>query len=451
VRPPRDHEWFVRTNHDDVVAASQSIDPGRWREIFDGVMARIAGRFSRVEPRRRVRAFVLGLLADLPRKNCWTIAEHAGEPGPHRMQHLLSQAVWDADALRDDIREIAVEKLGTQEVTLVVDETGDLKKGEHTVGVQRQYTGTAGRIENAQVGVFLTYTTAAGHTLIDRELYLPESWTTDPERRAAAGVPAETVFATKSVLAARMITRVLDSGVTVSWVTGDEVYGNAGKLRTSLEERDVGYVLAVACDHHVSTVAGSHRADALAARLPKRAWHRRSAGQGAKGHRFYDWARITLTAPADASPGWRWLLVRRNRRTGELAFYRCYSPKRVTLTALVCVAGVRWKVEESFQTSKGQTGLDEHQVRTWTSWYRWTTLVLVAHLFLAITTAAERASPAPEGLIPLTLNEIRHLFVRLVIASLTSVEGCLRWSWWRRRHQYRARQAHYQRQADREP
>ncbi len=434
-----------------MVAAGHSVDPARWRETFDQLMARLTGRFTRVEPRRRARAFVLGLLADLPRKNCWTIAEHAGDPGPHGMQHLLHKAVWDADAVRDDIRALAVEHLGAAEAVLVVDETGDVKKGVRTVGVQRQYTGTAGRIENAQVGVFLTYATALGHTLIDRELYLPASWTDDPERCAAAGVPEATAFATKTELARRMLVRALDGAVAASWVTGDEVYGAASALRAELENRGVGYVLAVACSHQVATAAGSCRADALVARLPKRAWQRLSAGAGAKGNRFYDWAWITITGPTPTRSGCWWLLVRRNRRTGELAFYRCFAPDRVPLATLVRVAGRRWTVEESFQTAKGQTGLDEHQVRTWTSWYRWTTLVLVAHLFLAVTTVAERASPTPAGLIPLTLNEIRHLFVRLVNVPAYHPMDCLRWSWWRRRHQHQAQQAHYQRQADREP
>lgn len=414
-------------------------------------MSRVAGRFSRVEPRRRARAFVLGLLSDLPRKNCWTISEHVGDDRPHGMQHLLRKAVWDADAVRDDIRTIAVERLGTQDAILVVDETGDVKKGTRTVGVQRQYTGTAGRIENAQVGVFLTYTTAAGHTLIDRELYLPKSWTADQDRCAAAGVPEGILFATKTDLAERMITRALDSGVAASWVAGDEVYGAATRLRATLEQRGVGYVLAVARNHQVATAAGAEPADALLARVPKRAWQRLSAGKGAKGHRFYDWIWISLTSADDAPVGYRWLLVRRNRRTGELAFYRCFSPVVVPLAELVRVAGRRWTVEESFQTSKGQTGLDEHQVRTWTSWYRWTTLVLLAHLFLAVVTADERVRPAPAGLIPLTLNEIRHLFVRLVIDTVVDVVDCLHWSWWRRGHQFRAQQAHYQRQSDQEP
>lgn len=440
------------TYQDRVVAAGHSVDPARWQEMFDGLMCRVAGRFARVEPRRRARAFVLGLLSDLPRKNCWSLAEYAGDDSPAGMQHLLRKAVWDADAVRDDVRTIAMEHLGADEALLVVDETGDLKKGGHTVGVQRQYTGTAGRIENAQVGVFLTYSTTVGHTLIDRELYLPRAWTKDRARCAGAGVPADIGFATKTELATRMILRALDAGVPAGWVTGDEVYGAAGRLRAALEQRGVGYVLAVACDHHVTTAGGTQRADHLIARLPKGAWQRLSAGRGAKGHRIYEWAWISLsTVNGDAPTGLRWLLARRHRRSGELAFYRCFSPTPVSLATLVRVAGRRWTIEETFQTSKGQTGLDQHQVRTWASWYRWTTLVLLAHLFLAIATAAERATPAPMGLVPLTLNEFRRLFIRLVIEPTRRVADCTRWSWWRRRHQYRAQQAHYQRQSNHEP
>jgi SRSO17 transposase len=446
----------VWTYQDRVVAAGAIVDPADvdpvgWQEKFDGLMARVANRFTRVEPRRRARAFVEGLLADLPRKNCWTIAEHAGDPTPHGMQHLLSRAVWDADQVRDDVRDVAVDHLGDTDAMLVVDETGDIKKGAGTVGVQRQYTGTAGRIENAQVGVFLTYTTTAGHTLIDRELYLPRSWTSDTDRCAAAGVPADTGFATKPALASRMILRALDGGVPARWVAADEVYGGNPTLRGDLEKRQVGYVLAVACDHRVTIATGTYRADELVARLPKRAWQRLSAGTGAKGHRFYDWAWIGLSSGQNEIAGQRWLLIRRNRRTGELAFYRCYAPGRVPLATLVRIAGRRWTVEESFQTGKGQTGLDEHQCRTWTSWYRWTTLVLLAHAFLAITTVTARARPVPAGLIPLTLNEIRHLYNNLVVTPAADIPHILRCSHWRRRHQYCARQAHYQRQSHQEP
>ncbi|MFI5753560.1 IS701 family transposase, partial [Streptomyces sp. NPDC051644] len=313
-------------------------------------MCRIAGRFARIEPRRRVRSLVLGLLSDLPRKNCWTIAEWADEKTPVGMQHLLGRAKWDADQVRDDVREYVVEHLHDDQAVLVVDETGDVKKGTATVGVQRQYTGTAGRIENAQVAVYLVYAGRRGHAAVDRELYVPRSWTTDPDRCRAAGLGEEPAFATKPELAARMVARFLDAGHRAAWVAGDEVYGGNPKLRTILEERGTGYVLAVACSHEVTTGAGKFRAATLAKKVPKRAWQKLSAGTGAKGHRFYDWAAIDL---ADPCPGSRQLLIRRNRSTGELAYYRCYSPAAVPLAELVRVAGSRWQVEEFFQAGKG--------------------------------------------------------------------------------------------------
>ena len=314
-------------------------------------MGRIAGRFARVEPRRRARAFVVGLLARLPRTNCWTIAEHVGEATPYGLQHLLGRAVWDADAVRDDVCGYVVEQLADAEAVLAVDETGDLKKGTATVGVQRQYTGTAGRTENAQVTVWLTYASSLGHGLIDRALYLPRCWSDDPDRRAAAGVPATVGFATKPALARQMIARTLDAGVPARWVTADEVYGADPQLRGELERRRLGYVLAVARDYRVPTAAGPLRADMLTLQLPKRAWQPLSAGPGAKGHRLYDWALIDIPTTEPAT-GHRWLLVRRHRRTGKRAYYRCYTPTPVPLTTLVRVAGTRWAIEEDFRPAK---------------------------------------------------------------------------------------------------
>jgi SRSO17 transposase len=427
------------------VAACHSVDPDRWQRGFDDLMGRIAGRFVRVEPRRRVRSFVLGLLAGLPRTNCWTIAEHAGEPSPDGMQHLLARASWDADAVRDDLRGYVVDHLADPGAVLVVDETGDVKKGTHTVGVQRQYTGTAGRIENAQVGVHLVYAAEHGHAFIDRALYLPRSWTADPDRCRAAGVPDDAAFATKPALAREMIARALDAGTPAAWVAGDEVYGNDPRLRADLHTRQIGYVLAVACDHHVTTAAGKRKAVDLVDRLPARVWARHSAGIGAKGHRVYDWALLDITEPG--TPGRHSLLVRRSIRTGELAFYRCYTPTPAPLATLVTVAGRRWTIEESFQAGKGLAGLDEHQVRRWTSWHRWTILAMLAHAFLAVMATAARAeTPAPQGLIALTANEIRHLFTSLVHRPLHSTMHVLGWSRWRRRHQARARECHYRRQ-----
>jgi SRSO17 transposase len=375
---------------------------------------------------------VLGLLADLPRKNCWTIAEHAGDATPDGMQHLLARAVWDHDGVRDDLRAYVVEHLGDPQAVLVIDETGDLKKGARTVGVQRQYTGTAGRIENAQVAVYLAYATDAGHALIDRDLYVPRGWTCDPDRCQTAGIPAQVGFATKPALATRMLGRALDAGVPAAWVTGDEVYGADPGLRACLEARQVGYVLAVACDHPVRAGGDTCRADALLNRVPARAWQCVSAGRGAKGHRWY-----------------HWLMARRNRKRGELAFYRCWMPRPVPLATLVGVAGRRWSIEERFQTGKGLVGLDQHQVRRWRSWYRWATLAMLAHAFLVVAAVTERSCrPPPPGLVPLTCNELQHLVAALLARPAGDLGHRLRWSLWRRRHQARARACHYHRQAN---
>src|SRR3954462_2327758 len=439
------------------MTAGVRVGPAAWRVGVDELLDRVAGRFGRVEVRHRVRAFVLGLLADLPRKNCWTIAEQVGDATPDGMQHLLARARWDTDGVADDLRDYVVEHLGEPGAVLVIDETGDGKKGRRTVGVQRQYTGTAGRIENSQVAVYLAYAARDGHALIDRELYLPKSWTDDPGRCAAAGVPADVGFATKPALATAMLTRALDAGVPAAWVTGDEVYGADPDLRAALEARRIGYVLAIAgnrrrptaATRRLPTAAGPIRADALAAALPRRAWQRLSAGAGAKGQRYHDWACLDLPAP-DRSPGagcW-WLLIRRSRRTGELAFYRCYHHTPVRLIELVAVAGRRWTVEECFQRGKGLAGLDEHQLRRWLPWRRWTLLAMLAHALLVVLAAGEHAAAPLPGLIPLTCNELQRLLPRQVLDPARRPADPEIWSRWRRRHQYRARVSHYRRQAE---
>jgi SRSO17 transposase len=364
------------------------------------------------------------------------------------MQHLLARASWDTDGVRDDLRDYVVGTLGDTDGVLVVDETGDLKKGVHTVGVQRQYTGTAGRIENAQVGVYLVYAGPRGHAMIDRELYLPESWTGDPGRLDAAGVPIDIEFATKPALAAGMLVRALVAEVPARWLTGDEVYGADPRLRAECEANRLGYVLAIGCDRRIPTDSGPIRADELAAGLPRRAWHRLSAGPGAKGQRIYDWAWIDHTDRAhrdDALDTQRWsLLIRRHRDTREMAYYRCYSPEPVPLRELVRVAGRRWSIEEAFQAGKGLAGLDEHQVRRWISWQRWTLLAMIAHALLAVIAATQHARrPEPDGLIALTCNEIRRLFTILIVEPARLIACPLAWSWWRRRHQHRARLSHY--------
>src|SRR5215207_7244983 len=401
------------TTEDHTVAAGHSVAPAGWQARLDELLGRVASRFGRVEPRRHARALVLGLLADLPRKNCWTIAEHAGQTSPDGLQHLLAGAVWDHDKVRDDVRDWLLEHLADPAAVLVVDETGDLKKGTHTVGVARQYTGTAGKVDNAQVAVYLAYATAAGHGVIDRELYLPRGWLADTERCHAAGVPTPRTFATKPELARVMLERALDAGVPASWVTADEVYGGDPALRGWLEARGLPLVLAVKCTEPLLAPSGPPvPAARLAEHIPPACWLRISAGEGAKGRRWYGWSRVVL-ATAGVPEGWaRWLLVRRSLHTGELAYYVCAG---LPLVALVRVAGCRWRVEEAFQAGKGLCGLDEHQVRRWRSWYRWVTLAMLASAFLVVPAVTEHTRhPPPLGLIPLTCNEIQHLFAALV-------------------------------------
>jgi SRSO17 transposase len=371
-----------------------------WAAGLDALHVRIAGRFARAEPRRRALAYLRGLLGNVSRKNGWQLAEHAGEATPDGMQRLLSTADWDPDRVRDDLRAYVVERLGDVGAVLVVDETGFLKKGTTSVGVQRQYSGTAGKVDNCQLGVFLAYASRKGRAFIDRELYLPECWTDDPERCRAARVPEQVGFQTKPQLAQLMLERALDAGVPASWVTADEVYGGSPTLRQWLEGRGVSYVLAVKCTESlvISGPDGPVRATAaqLAAAVPAEQWVTASAGQGAKGRRLYDWTRIQLAAPATAGKA-RWLLVRRSRRDGELAFYACSGPAGTSLVGLVRVAGTRWAVEEGFEQAKGEVGLDHYEVRKWPGWYRHITLALLAHAFLAVTRAQATSPERTKG------------------------------------------------------
>lgn len=426
------------------MAADHSVDLDGWMVILNELMARIAGRFGRVEPRRAAGAYVRGLLADIDRKNCWNLAEHAGLAGPQTLQRLLRSARWDADAIRDDVRDFVVDRLGPDGV-LVVDETGFVKKGTSSAGVQRQYSGTAGRIENCQIGVFLAYATPAGRALLDRRLYLPElTWLADSSRCQAAGVPGETAFAPKPALATDMVLAALQAGVPARWVTGDEVYGQDPRLRAALEEHWMGYVLAIAGNRRVDLEGVQVSAAEVAARVADRHWHRYRAGQGAKGPRWYAWAWTRIDQ--SEATGYRWLLIRRNLTTGELAFYRCYAPVRQPLMTLVKIAGIRWAVEESFQAAKGQVGLDHYQVRDWTAWHRHITLAMLALALLAAIAAAQ--PPSDHDQIPLTLPEIRRLLATLVLVQNRSIANVLRWSHWRRRHQATARHCHYQRRSD---
>ena len=350
------------------------------------MFSRVAGRFAQVQSRRRARGYLLGLLSSAERKNSWTIAEQAGDRSPDGMQRLLSFYSWDADVVRDDLRGYVLEHLADPTGVFVADETGFLKKGNRSAGVQRMYSGTAGRIENCQLGVFLTYVSACGRALIDRELYLPASWTGDRDRCRQAGIDEDVEFATKPQLARRMLARLLKVGVEIRWFTADEAYGDNPALRAWLREMSLNYVMAVSCDTRLNTPAGGVRADEFVAKAPRKGWQRLSAGVGSKGQRLYDWLLVDIGADDGEQ-----LLVRRSiSKPDELAFYLCHTDKPVPVAELVRVAGSRWAVEETFQFGKNEAGLDHYQVRKYQAWYRHITLSMLAAAFLAITAYTER-------------------------------------------------------------
>jgi SRSO17 transposase len=368
-----------------------------WRGELDRFCERIGGRFGRSEPRQRVSRYLCGLAAGLDRRNGWTIAEHAAEVSPDGMQRLLRKADWDVDGVRDDLRGLVLEHLGDPDAVLVIDETGFLKKGVRSAGVQRQYSGTAGRKENCQVAVFMAYVSDSGHALIDRQLYLPQSWVDDRRRCRAAGIPDDVAFATKPRMAIGMLQRVLDAAVPFGWFSADEAYGHAAYLRVWLEEHRIAHVVAVQCNDEVPTREGaSGRVDQLIAELPVRRWRRISAGDGAHGPRVYDWARIQVR-PSWSNGFGHWVLARRSiSDPDEVAYYVCYAPAATTLTRLVRVAGRRWPVEECFQQAKNEAGLDQYQVRDWRAWYAHITLSMAAHALLVIAKSiAAKGDPIP--------------------------------------------------------
>jgi SRSO17 transposase len=324
------------------------------------------------------------------RKNGWQLAEQAGDETPYATQHLLGRAVWSADEVRDDLRNYVVKYLGDEEGVLVLDETGFLKKGVKSAGVQRQYSGTAGRVENCQIGVFLAYATREGRTFLDRELYLPQSWADDRRRRAEAGVPPEVRFATKPALGRRMIERAQQAGVPFRWVTGDEVYGNDSQMRRWLEGRKTFYVLAVSCQYQVFYDGARRWASEIAKLLAQKEWKRLSAGAGTKGERLYDWALLPLGEVDEERQ--RWLLFRRSLSDPtDLAYYVVSAPKKTSLEVIVKVAGTRWAIEESFESAKGEVGLDHYEVRSWGGWYRHITLAMLAHAYLTAVRARAMA------------------------------------------------------------
>ncbi len=361
-----------------MVAMNEAVE---WARGLDGVVERIAPRFRRIEARQRVRSYLRGLLSPVERKNGWQLAENAGDPTPDGVQDFLARMRWDADQVRDDLRAYVVAHLGDADAVLVLDETGFVKKGTRSVGVQRQYSGTAGRIENCQIGVFLGYAGRHGHALIDRALYLPEAWAHDPGRRRAAGVPAETAFATKPQLGRQMLTRAFSAGVPCRWVTGDSVYGADYALRRCIERSGRGYVLAVTSRQRLGFKTVSDWLEDV----PANGWRRLSAGDGGKGPRLYDWAYLPCDW-LDAASGWRkGLLIRRKLAQPEVfTFYLTLAPESTALSDLVRVAGTRWTIEACFEAAKGEVGLDQYEVRSWTGWHRHVTLAMLAHACLAV-------------------------------------------------------------------
>lgn len=467
--------------------------------LFEEVYQRLKPLFERSETRERVKAYIQGLLSQMKRKNSWQLAEEMGESKPYSVQYFLDRARWNADKMRDILLEYVREKLGDENGIGALDETGFLKKGDKSVGVQRQYSGTAGRIENCQIGVFLSYTSLKGHTLIDRELYLPKSWIAEPERCQQADVAEDVKFATKPELAIKMIKRALNAKLLISWFVGDSVYGSSRPLRAFLEEQRKPYALAVTCKERVVVSEKLQRVDELVTALAPNDWKCLSAGAGSKGPRLYNWARIELEDAGIA--GWsHFLVIRQNMKTGEkapeTAYVLVFAPVGTTLHAMVQAIGDRWTVEECFKIGKSNVGLDEYEVRSWQGWYRHITLCMVAMAFLAVLrwssqtleashdhgkeqpkqileqnessrdssdqmsscahfSEQQESSHNPSDqipsyvplpmMIPLSIPEIQKLFYYMVSSKPLSTLYRIAWSVWRRTHQALARFCHYRR------
>ncbi len=365
-----------------------------WRAELEGLKLWIAPSLGRSETRLSAGSFIEGLLSSAERKTGWMLAEEAGHERPYRIQSLLGRSSWSADALRDRVRAYVSQALGDRGGVLVIDETGFLKKGRHSVGVARQYSGTAGRIENCQVGVFAAYASRYGHALVDRQLYLPKAWAEDEERRSKASVPQDLAFATKPAMAREMIARTLDAGLPCAWVLADALYGSDSRLRRLLEDRSQAYVLAVRSNQTLRFLEEWHFVQtdpaAMVEALDGDQWRALSAGEGAKGPRLYDWARVPLNWACEDGFE-RWLLARRSQREPEvLAYYFAYAPKGTSLAELAGAAGLRWTVEECFLRAKDDLGLDHCEARSWHGWHRHISLVMAAAAFLAKLSADQR-------------------------------------------------------------
>jgi SRSO17 transposase len=436
-------------------AADATVDHDAHQDLFDDLMGRVASCFARRETRVTCRDMVHGLLAEVEDHNCWTMAEAAGHPGPHRMQHLLSRARVDEQRMLDAAAGWAAGHLSAGQdgdagdVVLIVDETADEKSSADCVGAACQYSGTVGGTALCQVAVTLSYAAPGGHALIGRALYLPEGWAADDERRELAGVPDDVMFETKPQLAGHLLQHAHDRGIRAAFVAGDEVYGGRD-LRQGIRERGTGYVLAVRSNYMVTLPSGRRVTVKNAAGLVKPGmWQRMRTGSATKGARDYHWAMIEITpddTPAGHDDGHAFLLLRRHRYTGTVSYFLCWSPAPVPLAKLISVAVARWRIEEDHQQSKQVSGLDSGQVTTWASWHRWTAVSLLAYAFLAVAAACQRAldgSAGILGLIPVTVPELLRQLRGTVIPDPRRDKAHRdAWSLWRRRHQYHAQQAH---------
>lgn len=438
----------------------------RWRDSLLQLHARLAPYFARPEPYARALRFVQGILSSVARKNGWQLAEQAREVTPYGMQRLLSQAAWDEDGVRDEIRTWSLSQLGSRDAIVAIDETSFPKRGSHSAGVKKQYCGTTGQVQNCQVGVFLSYITARGHTLIDRELYLPQDWTDDPARGQKVGIPVLLPFRTKPELAICMLERLHCARVPLSWVVADSVYGGHLELRAWLEAHQYSYVGAVACDEPVVLQTPDGKVRRLEVRdvpafLAPDCWQTLALSEGTKGPRLFDCACVPLWHQG-RDDGWHSLLIRRTRDpTAELTYYLVFAPPVTTLEAKVSALGSRWRIEEEFENGK-DLGLDHYEVRSFVGWYRHITLVMLALAYLSSITAAARqlacspvsiaAAPPPAGvpadLERLSVPEARHLLAHVLFPPPSSVPLVTAWSFFRRRHQRLARWFHTRRRLD---
>lgn len=431
----------------------------RWHEELRELHARLRPHFARPEVHQRALRYLQAVLSDVPRKNGWQIAEQAREAHPYGIQRLLATAVWDQDAVRDELRRLLQQSVLPSQAAheeaapfpvLVLDESGFPKRGRHSAGVGPQYCGRTGRVENCQVGVFLSYVTTRGHGLIDRELYLPEDWCADPVRRQAAHIPETVTFQTKPELAKQMVQRTQAAGLPIGWVVADTVYGHSADLRVFLEEHSYAYALAVPCIEVVcvqsrSGMLLSDVASIARHALRPRDWQRLSQSLGTKGERLFDWARLPVVH-GGAVDGRHWLVVRRCLDDpSQVAYYLVFAPPETPLPIMVQAIGSRWHIEEDLQASKA-LGLDQYEVRSYLGWYRHLTLVMLACAFLLSICVPQRqahhapvpdppAHPSPP-LIPFTPSEVRHLLAHLFFPAPTSAPFICHWSQWRRAHQY---------------